>query len=321
MTPFPRVPSAARRRGLQAEPHVGEVCLLCPWGESVCRRSRADLVPLGVKMDLWSRSGVGAVLGVCCLLGLFGHSALSFVLQRGSNDKPIIGIMAQETDFKSFQKFGSSYIGASYVKFIESAGARVVPVSSGFHVVLDIYISLVERSVYEATQGASLQMTILTLFAFLVIDTKSSRMFQKFPEELMHVLVSQPVTSNFHYWSLSVQNFTKNEKLRNFYKILTTNVHNNVEFVSTMEAIKYPIYSVQWHPEKNPYEWTKPKGIPHSRSAMKVTYYTADFFVSEARKNHHHFASKEDETKALIYNFKPVYTEAFSPFEQAYFFD
>lgn len=76
---------------MQAETHVGEVCLLCPWSESALRRSRADQVLQGVKMDLLSRPGVRAVLGVCCLLGLFGHSALSFVLQRGCNDKPIIG--------------------------------------------------------------------------------------------------------------------------------------------------------------------------------------------------------------------------------------
>lgn len=33
-----------------------------------------------------------------------------------------------------------------------------------------------------------------------------------------------------------MQNFTQNEKLRNFYKVLTTNTHADVEFISTMEG-------------------------------------------------------------------------------------
>lgn len=39
-----------------------------------------------------------------------------------------LGILAQESDFKTFERFGRSYIAASYVKFLESAGARVVPI-------------------------------------------------------------------------------------------------------------------------------------------------------------------------------------------------
>uniref|UniRef100_A0A2D4IEH0 folate gamma-glutamyl hydrolase n=1 Tax=Micrurus lemniscatus lemniscatus TaxID=129467 RepID=A0A2D4IEH0_MICLE len=66
--------------------------------------------------------GAWGFLAFCCCC----CSVVSFVL-RSENERPIIGILAQET-FESFRKFGSSYIAASYVKFIESAGARVVPV-------------------------------------------------------------------------------------------------------------------------------------------------------------------------------------------------
>lgn len=42
-------------------------------------------------------------------------------------DRPIIGILAQDTHGK-FSKKGNSYIAASYVKYVESAGARVAPI-------------------------------------------------------------------------------------------------------------------------------------------------------------------------------------------------
>jgi len=46
------------------------------------------------------------------------------------NDKPIIGVLAQEltSGMKEVLPQYKSYIGASYVKFIESGGARVVPI-------------------------------------------------------------------------------------------------------------------------------------------------------------------------------------------------
>ncbi|NWW76713.1 GGH hydrolase, partial [Climacteris rufus] len=117
------------------------------------------------------------------------------------------------------------------------------------------------------------------------------------------------------------QNFTNNEKLRNFYHVLTTNTDGEVEFVSTMEAREYPIYGVQWHPEKNPFEWKPSPGIPHSPSAVRAAYYMADFFVNEARKSLHHFSSEDEEEKELIYNYKPVFTGTSSVFQQVYFFD
>jgi len=46
---------------------------------------------------------------------------------NGLNLRPIIGILTQPTDGPLTQ-FGSSYIAASYVKYIEGAGGRVVPV-------------------------------------------------------------------------------------------------------------------------------------------------------------------------------------------------
>ncbi|XP_048452011.1 gamma-glutamyl hydrolase-like [Rhincodon typus] len=64
-----------------------------------------------------------------------------------------------------------------------------------------------------------------------------SQMFKNFPKNLLQALQIQLLTGHYHYWSISVKNFTNNKKLDNFYKILTTNMDNQrVEFVSTLEA-------------------------------------------------------------------------------------
>ena len=66
----------------------------------------------------------------------------------------------------------------------------------------------------------------------------------------------------------------------------------------------------QWHPEKNAFEWNPKESIPHSANAVNVMQWVANFFMSEARKNDHHFESVEAETKALIYNYRTTFTDA-----------
>lgn len=46
-------------------------------------------------------------------------------------------------------------------------------------------------------------------------------------------------------------------------------------------AYRYPFYAVQWHPEKSNFEWVDKPGMAHSTHAVRASFYTASFFVSE----------------------------------------
>ena len=79
--------------------------------------------------------------------------------------------------------------------------------------------------------------------------------------------------------------------------------------MALIEAHEYPIWASQFHPEKNPYEWTQRyENIPHSKEAIDVAAFFAQYFVEKTRKNNRGFESKEIEEKHLIYNFLPEYT-------------
>ena len=82
-----------------------------------------------------------------------------------------------------------------------------------------------------------------------------------------------------------------------------------------------PFYGTQWHPEKNNFEWNEKRKIVHSYNAVQVAQYFADFFVGEARKSQHRFASKELENKYLIHRYSPVYTGDAGHFDECYVFD
>ncbi|KAL3219018.1 hypothetical protein MRX96_031175 [Rhipicephalus microplus] len=53
----------------------------------------------------------------------------AYVVCCAATDRPIIGIIAQRLDSRTFNPNGTStYIAASYVKYIEASGGRVVPI-------------------------------------------------------------------------------------------------------------------------------------------------------------------------------------------------
>ncbi|XP_007937663.1 gamma-glutamyl hydrolase [Orycteropus afer afer] len=308
-----------------------------------------------------------------CVLGLLLCGVASFKLSApssGTTEKPIIGILMQRCRSK-MKNLGKYYIAASYVKYLESAGARVIPVrlnltgeeyeklfksingilfpggsvnlrTSDYAKVAKIFYNFALKSFddgdYFPVWGTCLgfeELSFLVSGKNLLTKTETEnkslplnftgatlqgRMFQNFPADLLLSLSTEPLTANFHKWSLSIKNFTANERLKTFFNVITTNTVDKIEFVSSMEGYKYPIYGVQWHPEKSPYEWENDY-ISHSSNAVKTAFYLADFFVSEARKNSHHFESEDEEREALIYQFHPVFTGSLSSFQQCYIFD
>ncbi|KAM4746944.1 gamma-glutamyl hydrolase-like [Rhinophrynus dorsalis] len=299
-------------------------------------------------------------------------SAVPLLNVSGTNERPIIGILSQEVTDHVFVQFGKTFIPDSYVKFLESAGCRVVPIRLNlpeedyiklFHSIngvlfpggsVDLQHSSFARTAgifyrlaIEATSsghyfpvwGTCMGFQILTALTSgknllssnsaynislplnLTSEVSSSRMFLHAPPELLHVLGKEKVTANFHHYGITPQTFRANEKLSNFYRILSTNRdQNEVEFVSTIEARDYPIYGVQWHPEVNRFQWRSDHAYPHSVNAIWTSQYFANFFVNEARKSQNHFPSAEEEAASLIYNWTPTYTANISGYEQTYFF-
>ncbi|EDV19164.1 uncharacterized protein TRIADDRAFT_34071, partial [Trichoplax adhaerens] len=285
-----------------------------------------------------------------------------------------VGVAAQATWGHS-AAHGKSYIAADYVKFIEAAGGRVVPIPNNatdeyvtkmFHYINGFLLpggaTSVYRSGYERTAKIMLNLAMQAYengdyfpiwgtclgfeqLAVLVAgnhaltncsawdvslplelnqDFRDSRMFHKAPEEIINILKSQSVTANYHHECVSWKNwFSSNgEHLQNMFKVLSSNSDvKGLKFISTIEGKTHPIFATQWHPEKNMFAWRPNLHVAHSEDAIKISQYMANFFVGEARKNMHHFPSREAEMHALIYNFNPVYSGLQgSEFEQKYYF-
>uniref|UniRef100_A0A8D1WNV4 folate gamma-glutamyl hydrolase n=1 Tax=Sus scrofa TaxID=9823 RepID=A0A8D1WNV4_PIG len=272
-------------------------------------------------------ASLGLLLSVLGLV-LCGATSLRLsALGASTSKKPIIGVLMQRCHGKDMKALGKYYIAASYVKFLESAGARVVPIrvdlkdeeyqklfqsingilfpggsvnikKSGYAHVAKIFYTLAIQSFgagdYFPVWGTCLGFeeltylvsgeSLLTLTNTIGIKmplnftkgTLHSRMFQNFPADLLLSLAIEPLTANYHKWSLSMKNLHLSQTLRKVFHILTSHVDADRRSIGTLE---------------------------------------------KARKNSHHFESDVEESKALIYQFRPVYTGNISSFQQSYVFD
>jgi gamma-glutamyl hydrolase len=152
-------------------------------------------------------------------------------------------------------------------------------------------------------------------------DFKTSKMFKYAPQTIIDVLTEKDVTPNFHSYCLTDAVLSRTGLDKEWRSISLNKDSNDFEFISSMEHRKYPFYGVQFHPEKNMFEWVKNKNIAHTANAVLQAQYFTNFFVKEAKKNYNHFRSAEDEEIHLIYNFPITYTALTgSAFQECYLF-
>lgn len=337
------------------------------------------------------------LLGLACLLcaslsagarvGKFDESLGEETLTSGRksthkknllNDRPIIGILSQPGDPAPD---GMSYIAASYIKWVEAAGARVIPImydltddeirerfnvingllipgggaklepGHRFYDTADLLVGLAieanDAGDYFPVHGTCLGMetlsiifsknyTLLTKFnaedapapLFYTDEATNSHFIKSLPADVVYNLQNYPIAMENHMNGLSMVSYQENRPLRDFFKVLSLSLDKDgAPYVSTMEAHQYPITAVQWHPEKNAFEWSPELHIPHSPDAVRMCQEIANFFVSEARRNLHAAKEEADEDDLLIYNWVPHYTGKRTvpgferDFVQAYFFE
>ncbi|CAF1260667.1 unnamed protein product [Adineta steineri] len=297
------------------------------------------------------------------------------IVKRVSNEntRPIIGILSQPTPYDWQKPNGTTYIAASYVKYIEATGAQVVPIlmnrsieyySHLFNSIngvlfpggdsTDEYLYVANLfyvwslKQFDETQrvfpiwGTCLGFEVLLMLTrrstdvlepckgydfatelTFTPDAANSRLLgSSLPSSVKNSLENEPTTANYHNFCIRPENFTNDPVLSTFYKMLTISPDlEDRTFVSTMESRRYPIFGVQWHPEKNAFEWRVNTTIPHTKDAIDVMQYMANFFTNQTRQNTNRFDSLQDELKYLIYQYTPEFMGLdVSHFQQMYFF-
>lgn len=300
------------------------------------------------------------------------------VVELFENNEPIIGVLSLEVSpaiKRNFPGNQESYIAASYIKFVEGAGARAVPIwigkereyyenlmnkingvllpggatwfneTGGYadagRIIYDIAVDMNKNGVYmpvwgtclgfelmlyvdknnqEHRESCSSQGQIIPLELKKVART-DSKLFSNASSDVLSILSTKNVTYNWHMFCTTEKTFRKLGYDRDWTVLSTNKDYNGFEFISSVEHKRYPFYGIQFHPEKNIYEWGVSRVYPHSPEAILISQYFADFFVSECRKNPNKFANETEMMDSLIQNYSPTFTgKGKSSFYQMYFF-
>eukprot|EP00794_Sanderia_malayensis_P018650 gene18651-20531_t len=300
------------------------------------------------------------------------------IARCANNNRPVIGILTQTVTSRSVKKHfpwtvGRSYFAASYVKFVESAGARVAPIRHDLNTgeLMEILNSIngvlfpgggvsLSKSRYAKTGekifayakkrsdagdyfpifGVCLGFELLAKFAAgfnplqrtyasrverklkFTDEAKSSRMFGGMEARLAGLVTTQALSYHNHKWGVYMKEYQTVSGINSFFKNLaTTKDKRGVEFVSAFEARHYPIFGVQWHPEKPPFEWYSKLNMDHSLPSIQFSQFMGEFFVNQTRQSCHDFDASRMPRNALIYAYTPLYSRLVgSSFEQIYVF-
>ncbi|CAH3027331.1 unnamed protein product [Porites evermanni] len=216
-------------------------------------------------------------------------------------DRPIIGVLTQETD-GHVTKFGTQYVAASYVKFIESAGGRMVPIlypfisafdngdvfpiwaeCLGFELVSmlaakrDLSSGIVDRKFFTKVDAQNISLPL-----HIPKDYKNAALWEHAPSNIVDYLGRNSVTYHNHRFAITPQTYRKTKHLQDFFKVVSTSKdRKGVEFISNMEGKRYPIYLFHWHPSKAQYELRTDLDIKHSFRLILAAQYLADFFIRQ----------------------------------------
>jgi len=125
-------------------------------------------------------------------------------------------------------------------------------------------------------------------------------------EKVRSIARTKNVTFNEHIKGIHPDEFLADSEINELFRITSVNADKNgVMFVSSIESRDtelYPYYGVQWHPEKNSFEYGTlagggdtpvQKNINHSSEATYITYEMASLFVKEARRSTHTYTDYE----------------------------
>lgn len=134
-----------------------------------------------------------------------------------------------------------------------------------------------------------------------IVDPKESRLFCHYSDDMIKAMQEEHLAYNHHDYSVSHKTYEKYPGLGEAFTPLAVQKDTDgVEYIACVEHKKYPIYGVQFHPEKNHAIFYEQVDVPHSDNANRFGVELAFFFACESKKNDHKFENYDEECDAMI---------------------
>jgi gamma-glutamyl hydrolase len=142
----------------------------------------------------------------------------------------------------------------------------------------------------------------------ITFEGRQSRMFGNMPDHLVEFLKMERSMFYNHRYGFNTSLLMEQKAINDFFTITARGVDDNGKaFIAGLEAKDYPIYTVQYHPERVLSESMNKTQFKHPEEAVQAIIVQSMFFVSEAKKNNNKFRNEEAIEKFLLVNHEHVY--------------
>lgn len=124
--------------------------------------------------------------------------------------------------------------------------------------------------------------------------------------EVLSILGTTEVSSLAHNLGISIETYEKYPMFKQNFVVLSTMFDKSEkEFIGIVQSKKYPIFSMQFHPEKNMFEFYRAE-YPHGSDSIFAMTYLSNFLISLGRKSNHVFP-EELLKESLISRYPTIY--------------
>lgn len=131
---------------------------------------------------------------------------------------------------------------------------------------------------------------------------KDSRLFASFTNEEIKAFEEKARFYYHHKYGITEQTYKDSRILSQFMQPLTMlQDKSNNKYITSYEVSNYPLFGVQFHPEKTSFEWHITTDRSHE--AVSATRKLGVNFVNECRKNNHAVADKALIKSLGVYNY------------------
>jgi gamma-glutamyl hydrolase len=149
---------------------------------------------------------------------------------------------------------------------------------------------------------------------------KESRMFKGMDDEISAFMRQERSVFYNHRFGFNMSLLEENKALDAFFTITAKGADDKgKEFVAAMEAKEYPIFTVQYHPERVLSEWKNKTVFSHPEEAVEAILHQGNFFVNEAKKNQNSFSNEKVKKVFALESHEHVYLNITWP--KTFFYD
>jgi len=139
---------------------------------------------------------------------------------------------------------------------------------------------------------------------------KNDNIYQFFSDEDLNFLTNENSTVHMHYLGTELDTYEKYPSLKYFLEILSTGKDiNNKTFVAIIKSKNFPIYGLQFHPEKVKYDRAIKSWSKSTERHIRVNDNFGLFFIEECRKNSNRMSLEDEKNFGVIKSFEQLPSE------------